>query len=239
MKLVIAAATVVALTGMSSSSVTSGVRLGSVAAPTPAAVEQPIPRPAQPSPAPLTAQRFASGVAALPAAPAPKPAAAPAPKPVAVAPTTKAAALVPAPKPAALAPAPKPAAAAPSPQAAIDPSSPEAIGLAQLWRARGAGAIDTLKQVVEEMAKSVRKRDVANVRNDCVLVGAIGEAITQSLPAPNKQVDTLFRQAANSIKAGALKCKSWGPGLSKSQTDSFLMDMKDAVNDIKATKDAW
>ena len=230
MKLVIAAATVVALIGMSSSSVTSGVRLGSVAAPTPAAVEQPIPRPAQPSPAPLTAQRFASGGAALPAAPAPKPAAAPAPKPVAVAPTTKAAALV---------PAPKPAAAAPSPQAAIDPSSPEAIGAAQLWRARGAGAIDTLKQVVEEMAKSVRKRDVANVRNDCVLVGAIGEAITQSLPAPNKQVDTLFRQAANSIKAGALKCKSWGPGLSKSQTDSFLMDMKDAVNDIKATKDAW
>ena len=238
MKLVIAAATVVALIGMSSSSVTSGVRLGSVAAPTPAAVEQPIPRPAQPPPAPLTAQRFASGGAALPAAPAPKPAAAPA-KPVAVGPTTKAAARVPAPKHAALAPAPKPAAAAPSPQAAIDPSSPEAIGLAQLWRARGAGAIDTLKQVVEEMAKSVRKRDVTNVRNDCVLVGAIGEAITQSLPAPNKQVDTLFRQAANSIKAGALKCKSWGPGLSKSQTDSFLMDMKDAVNDIKATKDAW
>lgn len=230
MKLVIAAATVVALIGMSSSSVTSGVRLGSVAAPTPAAVEQPIPRQAQPPPEPLTAQRFASGGAALPAAPAPKPAAAPAPKPVAVAPTTKAAALV---------PAPKPAAAAPSPQAAIDPSSPEAIGLAQLWRARGAGAIDTLKQVVEEMAKSVRKRDVTNVRNDCVLVGAVGEAITQSLPAPNKQVDTLFRQAANSIKAGALKCKSWGPGLSKSQTDSFLMDMKDAVNDIKATKDAW
>ena len=229
MKLVIAAATVVALIGMSSSSVASGERRGSVAAPTPAAVEQPIPRQAQPPPAALTAQRFASG-GALPAAPAPKPAAAPAPKPVAVAPTTKAAALV---------PAPKPAAEAPSPQAAIDPSSPEAIGAAQLWRARGAGAIDTLKQVVEEMAKSVRKRDVANVRNDCVLVGAIGEAITQSLPAPNKQVDTLFRQAANSIKAGALKCKSWGPGLSKSQTDSFLMDMKDAVNDIKATKDAW
>ena len=75
---------------------------------------------------------------------------------------------------------------------------------------------------------------VANVRNDCRLVGAVGDAISQSLPAPNKQVDTQFRKAANSIKAGALKCQNWGPGLSKSQTDAFLQDMKDAANNIKA-----
>jgi hypothetical protein len=206
-KLVIAATAVVALIGMTSSSATPGVRLGTMAAPAPAAVAQPIP---QPSAAPPTAQRFASGVTtSLPSAPAAKPAA-----------------LVPAPK----------SAAAP-PQAAVDPSSPEAIGAAQLWRARGLGAIDTLKQVVEEMAKSVRKADVANVRNDCRLVSDIGNAISQSLPAPDKRIDTQFRQAAGSIKAGALKCQSWGKGLSKSQTDAFLTDMKNAVNEIKATKD--
>ena len=108
-------------------------------------------------------------------------------------------------------PARKPAAAlAPRQATAIDPSSPEAIGAAQLWRARGLGAVDTLKQVVEQMAKSLRKSDVANVRNDCRLVGGIGDAIMQSLPAPNKKVDTLFRQAAGSVKAGALKCHSLG-----------------------------
>lgn len=202
MKLVLVAATALSLIGMSSSSATTGVRLGTDA-PSPAAVQQPIPRPAQPSPAPPTAQRFASGeTTALPAAPARKPA----------------------------------VALAPRQATAIDPSSPEAIGAAQLWRARGLGVVDTLKQVVEQMAKSLRKSDVANVRNDCRLVGGIGDAIMQSLPAPNKKVDTLFRQAAGSVKAGALKCQSWGPGLSKSQTDAFLMDMKDAVNDIKATK---
>ena len=188
----IAAATAVALIGVSSSSTTTGVRLGAVTAPASAAVEQSISPAAQPSSAP---QRFVSG-----GAPALKPIAAPTTKP-----------------------------------AAVDPSSPEAIGAVQMWRARGVGAIDTLKQVVEEMAKSVRKAEVANVRNDCRLVGAVGDAISQSLPAPNKQVDTQFRKAANSIKAGALKCQSWGPGLSKSQTDAFLQDMKDAVNDIKAT----
>jgi len=216
-KLVIAAATVVALIGMTSSSAAPGVRLGAMAAPAPVAVPQPTP---QPAPAPPTAQRFASGVTtSLPAAPAAKPAA-----------------LAPAPKPA-VAPAPKPAAAPALPQAAVAPSSPEAVGVAQLWRARGLGAIDTLKQVVEEMAKSVRKADVANVRNDCRLVGDIGDAISQSLPAPDKQVDTMFRRAADSVEAGALKCRSWGKGLSKSQTDAFLTDMKSAVNEIKATKD--
>jgi hypothetical protein len=208
-KLVIVAATVVALIGITPSSAATGVRPGTMAAHAPAAVDKPILRRSQGLP---TAQRFASGVTtSLPAAPADKPAA--------------------------LMPAPKPAAAPALSQAALDPSSPEAIGAAQLWRARGLGAIDTLKQVVEEMAKSVRQADIANVRNDCRLVGDIGDAISQSLPSPDQQVDTQFRRAAGTVKAGALKCQSWGKGLSKSQTDAFLTDMKSAVNDIKATKD--
>ena len=105
-------------------------------------------------PRPLTAQRFASGGRHCPPRLLPNPL--PHRQPVAW-PTTKAAALA----------ALEARSRTPSPQAAIDPSSPEAIGAAQLWRARGVGAIDTLKQVVEEMAKSVRKADVANVRNDC------------------------------------------------------------------------